>query len=1173
MSVSVLPEAQPPQPPELAASRTVLIVDDRPTNREFLLTLLGFTPHRLLEACDGAQALALVRHERPDLVISDILMPTMDGYAFVQQLRADPDVADTPVIFYSATYSDNEMRAMAATCGVRVVLPKPSDPQVILDAVQHELGLSPAPDTLPAAQDDAAGATASASAAGGGAPAVAAGLVELGLRLNGERDGSTMAAIFTDAASRILDVQCMALCLLDSQEQTVRHLSTRGVDMATLQPWLLERGALPGALLDARAVLCRATPHGALDGLPPGHPSVRNLLGLALRDQHRLYGWLYFAGKHGNAEFSEADMQTASILAAQLTIAYENMNLYQMVQHHAVQLQLEMSARRQADAALRASEARYRAMSDSAPDAIIAFDHDLHILHYNRAAEAMFGYGEQEIAGHSVLEMIPERYRARVMKRMRHQRRGSVPYYSNRIVEIHGRRKNGEEFIADQSLSVVQLDDRSLYTIILRDTTQRRALEERLRLAARVFDSTQESITMTDEHCNIVAVNPAFEQITGYAEAEVLGQNPRLLRSGRHDSAFYRAMWASLESSGQWRGEIWNRRKNGQIYPERISINAVRDPHGQVSAYVSVSSDLSALKEAHHQLDFLTNHDPLTLLPNRNLLNDRLQLAIAAAQHKQHLVALLLFNIDRLQRVNDSLGHDAGDALLQEMARRLGVVLTPGDTLAHLGGDEFALMLTKCKDVDDVIVAARQLMEQIAQPVQVQEQAVYVTASIGISIYPRDGATPGALLIGADVALSHVKDAGRNGFRFFTGEMNAHALRFMSLETHLRHAIARGELQLHYQPQVSLADGSICGMEALLRWNSPELGPVSPADFIPLAEDTGLILEIGTWVIGQACQQNKAWQAQGLMPLRVAVNVSARQLGAGNLPATVRAALAASELAPQCLEIELTESVMMHDSEATHAQLAELAAMGVSISLDDFGTGYSSLGYLSRFTLDKLKIDQAFVRNITSEPRSAAIAQATVALAHGLNLVVVAEGVETPGQLNYLRGIGCDKIQGYLFSRALPPDEFAVLLREQRTLKLENLALVPSRTLLLLDDEPGILYALGRLFRREGYRVLVAHNAAEALDMLASNAVQVVISDQRMPEMSGTEFLARARELYPDTMRILLSGYTDLGALTDAVNRGAVYKCMSKPWDDLELKETVREAFRLAGLRDDRRTG
>lgn len=559
---------------------------------------------------------------------------------------------------------------------------------------------------------------------------------------------------------------------------------------------------------------------------------------------------------------------------------------------------------------------------------------------------------------------------------------------------------------------------------------------QRLRLAARIFDNTQESIMMTDARGDIVAVNAAFEQATGYSEAEVLGRNPRLLMSERHDADFYKEIFASLREHGQWRGEIWNRRKNGQVYLERMAIDTVRGDHGKIDAFVSVSSDISALRAAHHQVAFLSSHDPLTLLPNRSVLTERVRQSIAAARNGERQIALLLLNLDRLQRINDSLGHETGDTMLQEMARRAGLVAGPEDTLAHMGGDEFVL-LTHCLDSDDVVHKAQRLIDEIARPVHVGGHDLIVTASIGISIYPRDGSSPSELLKAADVALSHMKETGRNGFRFFQGEMNANALRWMSLETHLRRAIERNELSLHYQPQVSIADGRICSMEALLRWRSPELGQVAPSDFIALAEDTGLILPIGNWVIRQACLQNKAWQDAGMEPLRVAVNVSAHQFIAGTLPDVVAEALRESGLEPRYLEVELTESVMMRDSEAIAAQLTRLTRMGVSISLDDFGTGYSSLGYLSRFMLDKLKIDQTFVRNITTEPRSAAIAQATVALAHGLSLVVIAEGVETEDQFEFLKGIGCDEVQGYLFSRPVHADDMGRLISgESQLLRL-----------------------------------------------------------------------------------------------------------------------------------------
>ena len=898
---------------------TILIVDDRPSNRAYLLALLGFTEHRLLEAEDGAAALALVRSERPDLIITDILMPTMDGYEFVQRLRAERALAATRVIFYSAVYAERETIAMARSCGVQTVLGKPSDPEDIMKAVNAELGLAEGGAAPPAAAAGAphmpaAGAFPAAPQPGTPEPdARPAMLRDMSLQLAGERKVEGLADAFLRAAARILGADRMALCLLDSDERSVRHLGASGCEVADLLPQAVHTrltGALPGALLDARQPLLLPEGASLLARLPAALAQAGSFLGLAVRDQHHLHGWAVFARAPGAPAFGADDAQWAAALAAQLAVAYENLNLYGVVQRHAAQLQLEATARAQADAALRESE-------------------------------------------------------------------------------------------------------------------------HRLELARQVFDSTQESIMMTDADANIVAVNPAFEQNTGFREWEVIGQTPRMLSSGRHDAAFYRCMWASLEQHGQWRGEIWNRRKNGEVYPERMSISAVHDEAGKLTAYVSVSTDLSALKAAHNQLDFLSNHDALTLLPNRSLFHDRLQQSIAAARRDGTQLALLLVNVDRLSRINDSLGHAAGDALLREIARRAGEVAGAADTVARLSGDEFVL-LTECEDTEAIILAARSLIDAIAQPHCVDGHDVVVTGSIGISIFPRDGDAPSDLLKAADAALARQKDAGRNGFRFFKGEMNDQALRWLALETRLRRAIGQAELALHFQPQVARADGRVLGVEALLRWHSPELGRISPADFIPLAEDTGLILPIGDWVIRQACIQNKAWQDAGLARVPVAVNVSAHQFKAGNVPAVVRAALRESGLEARYLEVELTESVMLGDTTAAEVQLAELRAMGVSLSLDDFGTGYSSLGYLSRFSLDKLKIDQAFVRNITTEPRSAAIAQATIALAAGLSLKVVAEGVETLAQRDFLGRIGCDVLQGYLYSRPLPASEVEALLRAGR---------------------------------------------------------------------------------------------------------------------------------------------
>jgi diguanylate cyclase (GGDEF)-like protein len=488
------------------------------------------------------------------------------------------------------------------------------------------------------------------------------------------------------------------------------------------------------------------------------------------------------------------------------------------------------------------------------------------------------------------------------------------------------------------------------------------------------------------------------------------------------------ALHDSVRSGAPWAGELRSNPARGPLryFHSRGSVMSAAD--GRVSALMGTLQDVTEIRNATAQLQFLHNHDRLTSLPNRALLGDRLQQAIEAAAPRQRQLGVLLLNVDRLKRVNEGIGHDAGDELLREIGARLQARVQPGDTLARLGSDEFVMLLTQVDDSDDVNACAQQLLEVVARPFSVDGHELTVTASIGIALYPVDGGTAAELIKNADTALTHVKEGGRNSFRYFTGQMNIRAMHWMSLEQRLRGALARSELLLHYQPQMALADDTLCGVEALIRWHSAELGSVSPVEFIALAEDTGLILPIGEWVIRTACAQGRAWQDAGLAPVRIAVNVSAHQFMAGTVLETVRSALAASGLAPRWLAVELTESVLMKEAGIAMRQIAELRALGVIVALDDFGTGFSSLSYLSRFALDKIKIDQALVRNITTDAKSAAIASATIGLAHGLGLSVVAEGVETAEQLAFLRAAQCDEIQGYWFGRPVPQQQLALML-------------------------------------------------------------------------------------------------------------------------------------------------
>jgi diguanylate cyclase (GGDEF)-like protein len=575
------------------------------------------------------------------------------------------------------------------------------------------------------------------------------------------------------------------------------------------------------------------------------------------------------------------------------------------------------------------------------------------------------------------------------------------------------------------------------------------------------------------------------------------------------------------------------------------------------------SAPPAVVKQYEEQLAYQANHDALTALPNRALVSDRIRKALLTSREDCQQVAVLMLGLDNFKLINETLGREGGDLLLRVVAERLKGCMRAGDTVARQGGDEFLVAICDQDPCDTASVIAGKILAVIAHPFSIDGHELIVTASIGIATSPKDGEDVQALLKNAEAAMHRAKDEGQNSIRFYTGAMKGRSSARMTLETQLRRALERDELMLYYQPKLNLLSGQMTGMEALARWQSPELGLVMPDSFIPLAEETGLMVPIGAWGLKKACQQNKAWQDAGLSLLSMAVNLSPCQFRQQNLTAMVKDALRETGLEPRYLELEVTEGTVMRDVERAKTVLDELKRMGVSLAMDDFGTGYSSLSYLKLFPFDTLKIDKSFVNDITYEPNHAAIARAVIAMAHSLHLKVVAEGVETLGQLNYLRNHGCDEMQGYYFSRPIPAAEFERLLREQSRLPDEALPRKDQgKTVLVVDDEENILSALQRLLLLEGYSVLTAKGAVEGFEQLSTNKISVIVSDFRMPGMNGAEFLGRAKELYPDTVRIMLSAHADLGSVTDAINVGAIYKFLNKPWRDEEVSKIIGEAFR-----------
>jgi diguanylate cyclase (GGDEF)-like protein/PAS domain S-box-containing protein len=564
-----------------------------------------------------------------------------------------------------------------------------------------------------------------------------------------------------------------------------------------------------------------------------------------------------------------------------------------------------------------------------------------------------------------------------------------------------------------------------------KSVTEVKENQEQLKLSAQVFVNSMEAIVITDINNNIIQVNKAFTEITGYSSEDAVGKNPRILKSGQHNQDFYRAMWETLLKTGNWQGEVMDRRKSGEIYPKWLSITVVRDEKGDISNYIALFSDITERKASYERIQHLAHFDALTNLPNRALLNDHLDLAIAVAKRTQTQLAIVFLDLDRFKIVNDSLGHHAGDLLLQIVSERLKTCVRETDTVARLGGDEFVLLLNSISEPNDAAHVAQKVVEAISIPFVLDGHEVNIGTSIGIGIYPDNGLDRPTLIKNADAAMYHAKESGRNNFQFFSSVMNDKAFERLALENDMRRALKREEFFLHYQPQIDILTGKIIGVEALIRWQHPERGLVPPNNFIHLAEKCGLIVPIGEWVLRTACAQNIAWQKEGLAPILTAVNISAQQFQQKNFKESLMQILGNTGLAPHFLDLEITESAIMENAESMLEKLHSLKEIGLHLSIDDFGTGYSSLSYLKHFPIDKLKIDRSFVQDITDDSNSYAIIETIINMGHNLKLKVIAEGVETAEQLATLQELQCDEIQGFYFSRPIAPQDFATFAKNR----------------------------------------------------------------------------------------------------------------------------------------------
>jgi diguanylate cyclase (GGDEF)-like protein/PAS domain S-box-containing protein len=923
---------------------TILIVDDDVLSREFLLALLSYGGHHLLQSADGVQGLKVAHQHLPDLIISDILMPHMDGYEFVSRLHADTEIPDIPIIFYTANYREREASIMAAACQVRWVLSKPSEPELILSTVHQALGLPPVkgmhPDINPpppeatrftsidnqvseylfeietsshlisqvAKCDDKSMLQMSQSierslASLQGVSLRLTALIDLGIQLASERDDVSLIEAGCRVAQNICVAKYAAVGMLDENGQTLRHFATRGLDEASQQQLGIPKphqGVL-GTLLKHRLPQRIGRVGGAAQtlGFDESHPPIHSFLGVPILSRNKNYGWLYLVDKIGSDEFSEVDERVAITLTAQLAVAYENLILIDELKDKHIQLQAEMAARMRGADELR----RFRTAMDASADAILLIDHAaMRLVDVNNTACIMFGYDREELFG---------------------LRRESIGH----------------------------CEDENLLTL---------------------FNSLV-----------------AYQGVAGTTELEL----PR---------------------------------RGGGLFPCEIVRRVIQSRDSWIT--VTIVRDITASKEAEKRLLQLAHYDTLTGMPNRMMFYNTLTHTLTQAAEHQIQVAILFIDMDHFKNINDTLGHPIGDELLRQFALRILSCIRVRDTIGRIGGDEFAIILTIPEGQQVAATVAAKIHDALQRPFDLRGHEVKVAVSIGITIFPDDAQDPETLVKFADTAMYKAKESGRDTYRFFTQEMNIQACKRQDLENALRKAVDNHEFELVYQPIISVANGAIIGAEALLRWRCPGRGLVQPDEFIPVLEETGLITRVGDWVLRTACRQISLWKRNLPEPIPIAVNVSARQFVDVNFEALIMAALTEFDTPAELLEIELTESVLMTNAKRNIVLLNRLNDLGIKISIDDFGTGYSSLAYLQRFPIDKLKIDIAFIRDVTSNVDDAAITKAIIDMAHTLKLVVVAEGVETARQLDFLRTNHCDQIQGFYFSRPVPADELEEML-------------------------------------------------------------------------------------------------------------------------------------------------
>ncbi len=818
----------------------------------------------------------------------------------------------------------------------------------------------------------------------------------------------------TEASARALEIQRASIWLFD-EEKTSLHLAERYHQHKDVEPEILELKAETypiyfDALNDYRTIAAHDAPNDPRTKEFTSNYlatyNISSMLDAVIRSGNQIKGVLCCEHVGEKRHWALEEQNFASSMADFVALSMETCERNKAVKE----------------------KGQFLKILEASLNEVYIFHADTFNIQYvNSGVLNNIGYSKSKIESMNFLEIQSELRKSKFYKLVKpliEMKQDKIVFQSSHI------RADGSVYPVEIYLQYMDQGMEKVFVAAVLDITLRKQAEEKLRLASSVFESTLEAIMITDVKGIIQSINPAFTAITGYQPEEAYGRTPRILKSGRHDLKFYKSFWKSITRDHHWQGEIWNRRKNKEIFPCWLNISAIKNDNGKVTRFVSVFSDITQIKQSEEQLNFLAYHDSLTGLPNRLLFQDRLHQALSFAERNDLLVGLIFLDLDRFKLINDTLGHDIGDLVLQEVTERLKCCIRESDTIARLGGDEFTIILPDVRHESNAAKVAKETLERMAKVFILEGHELFISASIGISIYPQDAMDQETLIKNADLAMYHAKDQGRNNYQSYNDTMATTSVHKLKIETSLRQALKRDEFVLYYQPQIDLSTGQVMAMEVLTYWNHQD-GQILPGDFIPLTEETSLILPIGEWILEKACIQNKAWQDKGLKEISIAVNLSVIQFQQDNLLEVIDKTLEETGLDPHFLELEITESVLIQKMEKTIYLLDELKKRGVQIAINDFGMGYSSFNYLKRLPIDKLKIDRSFIHHVSSDQDEAAITKAIISLGHDMNLQVIAVGLETKEQLDFLSQYSCDRAQGYYFSRPLLPEHLIDMLDQQ----------------------------------------------------------------------------------------------------------------------------------------------